>query len=479
MFRSLQSRLILSYAVIIAVCLVLVGIASVVLLSGYQRNLMFSRLDDRATLSARLAAEFLRRGRSPENVVERLSQQMNRREESRTFVYLLDPDGRVVSGSNEKLDGLPSGQLPVRPLQAAVSPVRGERRLAAGERVLYVAEPVYRSDQQGRRATAYYLVLAEPYRPVRFALGDLVPRLAWAGAIALTLSLVLAALMAVSVARPIDRIARAAEEIAAGNYDQELDITRPTELARLATSFCVMARRVKATVQSQQDLLANVSHDLKTPLTSIQGFSQAMLDGTASDDESWQRAATIIHDEAERMRRLVDDLLDLARLEAGEVVLAREPVDIGELLRACAVRFAPQAECNGVQLEVDAPELLPEVVGDADRLGQVFGNLVDNALKHAGHEDGAGRVVLQAEHEQAMVIGSVTDNGPGIPAEDLPRIFERFYQVDKSRAQRASGAGLGLAIAKEIVQAHGGQIRAESVEGLGTRFTVQLPASVG
>jgi two-component system OmpR family sensor kinase len=478
MFRSLQSRLILSYAAIIAVCLVLVGLASVVLLRGYQRNLVFSRLDDRSTLSARLAAEFLRRGQPPEDVIERLSQQMNRRGQPQTFVYLLNLEGRVLSGSNEKLDGISSEQLPVRPLQAAASPVRGERRLAAGERVLYVAEPVYGSVQQGQRAIAYYLLLAEPYRPVRVALGDLVPRLMWAGAIALILSLVLAALMAVSVARPLDRIAQAAEEIAAGNYDQELDITSPTELARLATSFGVMARRVKATVQSQQDLLANVSHDLKTPLTSIQGFSQAMLDGTASDGEAWKRAATIIHNEAGRMRRLVDDLLDLARLEAGEVALAHEPVDMRELLRACAVRFSPQAEGAGVHLEVDAPALLPEVMGDADRLGKVFGNLVDNALKHASDENSGGRVVLQAGHQQALVVCSVTDNGPGIPAEDLPRIFERFYQVDKSRVRRASGAGLGLAIAKEIVQAHGGQILAESVEGLGTRFTVRLPARV-
>ncbi len=476
MFRSLQSRLILSYAIMIAVCLVLVGLASLVLLRGYQRNLAFSSLDDRTTLSARLAAELLRRGQSPQEVIERLEQQMNRREGHQTFVYLLDVEGRVLAGSDEKLVAIPREQLPVRPLQAAVPPARGERRLAAGERVLSVVEPVYGSNQQGQRAIAYFLLLAEPYRPLRVALADLVPRLLWAGAIALVLSLVPAALMAVSVARPLDRIARAAEEIASGDYDQELQIASPTELGRLATSFGLMARRVKATVQSQQDLLANVSHDLKTPLTSIQGFSHAMLDGTASEGEAWERAASIIHEEAGRMRRLVDDLLDLARLEAGEVALAREPVDVRELLRACADRFAPQAEAAGVELEVEAPVTRLEVVGDADRLGQVLGNLVDNALKHAGEVDGGGSVVLQANQRQDQVICSVTDNGPGIPAEELPRVFERFYQVDKSRVRRASGAGLGLAIAKEIVQAHGGQIHAESVEGLGTRITVSLPA---
>jgi len=176
------------------------------------------------------------------------------------------------------------------------------------------------------------------------------------------------------------------------------------------------------------------------------------------------------------MRRLVDELLDLARLEAGQVTLAREPVDIADLLRACAARFASVADQAGIGVEVQAPSLLPLVVGDPDRLGQVFGNLVDNAIKHSAGAPGGGRVALRAEQQDRMVVCSVTDNGPGIPADDLPRVFERFYQVDKSRARGRSGAGLGLAIVKEIVQAHGGRITVESVEGLGTRFAVYLPA---
>jgi two-component system phosphate regulon sensor histidine kinase PhoR len=128
-------------------------------------------------------------------------------------------------------------------------------------------------------------------------------------------------------------------------------------------------------------------------------------------------------------------------------------------------------------VEVAVPPSLPPVLGDPDRLGQVFANLVDNALKHARRAPGGGLVRLQAESHHGRVVCSVMDNGPGIPAEDLGRIFERFYQVDKSRARRGAGVGLGLAIAREIVQAHGGQIDVESVEGLGTRFTVMLPAT--
>jgi signal transduction histidine kinase len=300
----------------------------------------------------------------------------------------------------------------------------------------------------------------------------------WAGAIALALSVVVAAIMAYSIARPLERIALAAEEVAAGNYDQEVDIERPVEVARLATSFNRMAGQVQATLQSQQDLVANVSHELKTPLTSIQGFSQALLNGTASDLPARERAATIIHTEAGRMRRLVDDLLDLARLEAGQVELARESVDMIDLLRGCAARLSPLSEEAGIMLRLDLPPALPPVIGDADRLGQVFVNLVDNALKHAQDAAGGGNVVIQAARDDHLVACSVTDNGPGIPPQDLPRVFERFYQVDKSRVRRGSGAGLGLAIAREIIQAHGGRIGVESVEGLGTRFTVELPADL-
>ena len=234
-----------------------------------------------------------------------------------------------------------------------------------------------------------------------------------------------------------------------------------------------MAERVEAAQRSQRDFVANVSHELKTPLTSIQGFSQALLDGTASTPETTARAAYVIHDEAERMRRMVDELLTLARFDAGEVVMARERLELGPLLQACVERMAPQAQAAGVALERDVPEPL-SVTGDGDRLAQVFANLLDNALTHTPT---GGRVTLAARRAERtpVVEVMVTDTGTGIPAEALSRLFERFYQVDQARP-RGRGAGLGLAIVKEIVEAHGGTIAAESVVGLGSKFTVCLPA---
>ncbi|RLC57486.1 MAG: hypothetical protein DRI80_14940 [Chloroflexota bacterium] len=172
------------------------------------------------------------------------------------------------------------------------------------------------------------------------------------------------------------------------------------------------------------------------------------------------------------MRRMVDELLILARFDAGQIVMARDPVELGPLLRGCVEKLTPQAQAAEVALELDAPESLV-VTGDTDRLAQVFTNLLDNSVAHT---PAGGKVTIAARRvdEGRTVEVTVTDTGEGIPAEALPRIFERFYQVDKSR-RRGRGAGLGLAIAKEIVEAHGGTITAESVVGLGSRFTVRLP----
>jgi signal transduction histidine kinase len=410
----------------------------------------------------------------PKLALQRLAQQLNLGKESPVFVYLLDSEGWVVAGSNDRLQGERIEQLAMRSGTTIPEATRGERRLATGERLLYVAEPVPPQGGGVREGTPYTLVLGQAYNPVRLALGDLLPRLMWAGAIALGMSIVVAALIAYSIAKPLERISRAAEEVAAGDYDQELDITSPAEVASLAASFNSMARQVNATLQSQQDLVANVSHELKTPLTSIQGFSQALLDGTAEDEAARYRAAAIIHEESGRMRHLVDDLLVLARLEAGQVEFGRKPVHMEEVLQGSVDRFRPMSVETEVRLDVEVDTDLPVVLGDADRLGQVFDNLMDNALEHT-RGTAEGRVVLRAERGEQSVVCSVTDNGPGIPPDDLARVFERFYQVDKSRVRDRPGVGLGLAIAQEIVEKHNGRMWVESVEGLGTRFGVELP----
>jgi two-component system sensor histidine kinase ResE len=238
----------------------------------------------------------------------------------------------------------------------------------------------------------------------------------------------------------------------------------------VAETFNQMTQQVEETQQAQRDFLANVTHDLRTPLTSIQGFSQAIIDGVASNPSAAQRAAQIIHDEAGRLNRMVQELLDLARIEVGRLSMTRNSIQISEIFRNVGERLQLKAHEKGLNLTMDIPEL-PSIAGDGDRLAQVFTNLVDNAIKHTPE---GGKIMLVANLNGNGVITQIRDTGEGIPASDLPHIFDRFYQVDKSR-QRREGVGLGLTITKEIVDAHGGRIWAESQEGSGTNFSAWFP----
>jgi len=295
--------------------------------------------------------------------------------------------------------------------------------------------------------------------------------MAESAAVAILVAIVLAILISRSIAQPLQKMAAVAQGIAQGEYAQSAPESGPDEVRALGQSLNSMKQQVQASQQGQRDFLANVSHELKTPLTSIQGFAQAMLDGAAATPEAIQRSANIIFSEADRMRRLVDGLLDLARLDAGLRPLNRNALELRGLLAAVTEKFGPQATARGVALLTELPPTLPPMTGDADRLAQVFTNLLDNALKHT---PAGGKVTVVATASPGWVEVGVSDTGQGIPAEDLSRIFERFYQVDKSRARRA-GVGLGLTISKEIVEAHGGSLRAESVVGIGSRFVARLP----
>ncbi len=290
-----------------------------------------------------------------------------------------------------------------------------------------------------------------------------------AGLLALALSLVLAWMLSRWVARPLYQTADAARALAQGEY-RPIAEEGPQEARILARAFNEMARQVEASQRSQREFVANVSHELKTPLTSIQGFAQAIMDGIADDPESVQTAAQIIADEAARMHRLVITLLDLARLDAGTADLKQEPLSLRELLAAVLTRFLPRAQQAQIDLALQADEDV-EVLGDGDRLAQVFINLVDNALQHTG-AGGEVRITIRSAGSWAEV--RVSDTGKGIPSEVLPHIFERFYRGDRARSGRDS-AGLGLAIAQEIVHAHGGTIDVQSAPGKGSTFVVKLP----
>jgi two-component system, OmpR family, sensor kinase len=252
-----------------------------------------------------------------------------------------------------------------------------------------------------------------------------------------------------------------------------LPVEGPEEVREVIAAFNEMSVRVNHSQEAQRAFVANVSHELKTPLTSIRGFAQAILDGTAGTEMDRLNAAQIIYDETGRMHRMVLALLDLARLDAGNFVLKVDQVEPVLLLGTVAEKLAIQARDAGVKVEVSAAKDLPLITGDGDRLAQVFTNLVENAIRYS---PGNGTVRITLALTGNFLNVDIADEGPGIPEQDIPYIFDRFYQVDVSRQHGSGhGAGLGLAIAKEIVIAHRGTITAQSAPGNGSVFSVRLP----
>jgi len=317
------------------------------------------------------------------------------------------------------------------------------------------------------------IVVLESVRP-HFG-GVIVSRLIDAGVVALLASLVVAVVLLRAMTRPLQAMTRAAESMAAGDYDQQV-IARGSsdEIGQLARSFNRMAYEVKHARELQRQFVANVSHDLRSPLTSVIGFSQALTEDEATTP--WQRhTAAIINDEAQRMQRLTVDLLDLSRLEAGRLPLAMAPLDLRALLCDIAARYQTLPARHDVRVVVELGDDTLPARGDADRLTQVFVNLLDNALKFA---DAGGEVRLRAAREGAVAVIEVYNTGAGIPPEDLPRVFDRFYRSDHSRARRTGGSGIGLAIVRELVHAHGGAVAASSEQGRWAALTVRLPLAV-
>jgi len=461
MFNSLRFRLILSYLLVVVVSILIIGLALLVFLrsnAGIER-LDYIRLGE---ISRTIARTYQIPRNADVAVLSDLAPKIAADNDVR--VIFVDRAGRALVDSDVLTGQAPPNDIPQLEFNAAAVD-RGLVRDSARAAWVYLAAA-------GAQSETRLVVLKPRTGPIQFLLENFLAPLLQAACVGIGLSVIMALLITYSITRPVRKLSEAASAVAHGNLDQTVPVSGPTELHSLAQSFNDMIARVRASQQAQRDFVANVSHELKTPLTSIQGFSQAILDGTAADPDSVGRAAHIINDEASRMRRLVDGLLDLARLDAGQSALQRVPIELTAVLHSVIEKLTLRANEKNITLRVDI-QPLPTVVADGDRLAQVFTNLLDNALKHT---PGGGNVTLSAQAASGVVTVAVSDTGAGIPANDLSRIFERFYRVDKSRAA-GQGYGIGLAITKEIVKAHGGTIKAESVVGLGTKFSVQLPVA--
>ncbi len=462
--EGVRTRVYLTLIAVILITLIIAGVVFFFLLGGYQDRLAESTLRE---ISAPVYAQYVESATGLEAVSVSRSLVTDQPGTDVPALFV-DANGTVLrqaGGTGRFIDQ----RLDIDLSAAGIGfQNRIEGTLQSnGSPLNYIAARL--DDETAAEFSAEFLVFVLPEDERQSVLGDLTPRLFLAAGLALGVAMVVGLLFSRSIYRPLLATTAAARSVARGRFDQKVTVEGTREARELAESFNHMTAEVNRQHAALREFLANVSHDLQTPLTSINGFSQALLDGTIDDADSRLNASRIIEEESRRLLRLVEGLLDLSRLEAGQldVVLAR--VEVNKLLRHIHDLFALRAEELDVHLEVAAGDV-PEISGDIDRLEQVLANLVDNALRHTPP---GGNVTLSARQESPATVSiAVADTGLGIPEEAIPHLFDRFYRSDRPGAE--GGTGLGLAIARELTRAQGGEVQVESAENIGTTFRVLL-----
>lgn len=453
MRRSLAFKLTLAFLVVS-----LLGIALVAALAGRFTQREFGnftlRRDETAILAA--LADYYREhgtwdGVHASGVLDFVVQRPEPLPPERSWPFglvLADAAGRVVASGSR---------------QDAFGSILPAPDLAAGAAV----------EADGRVIGTLVFRLEEPpnFSPLERTMLD---RINWAIALAAlgaaALALLAGGVLARALTRPLEALTRATRSIAHGDLGLQVDVRSGDEIGALAASFNQMSADLARASRLRRQMTADVAHDLRTPLSLIRGHAEALRDGVLPPSVE---TFSLIHDEAVRLNRLVEDLRTLSLADAGELTLVRRPAAPAEILERAVSAHLVRAQQQAVALSVEADPDLPEVEVDPDRMAQVLGNLLDNALRHT---PAGGRVDCRATAADGAVTLTITDTGPGIAPQDLPNIFERFYRSDASRQRDGGGSGLGLAIARSLVEAHGGRLWAESPPGTGARLCVALPA---
>jgi len=387
-------------------------------------------------------------------------------------VTVISPDLRVLASSDARL----AGRLIDAPEVNAAREGREQFALRRDEGArgdsLFAAAPVGPGD---RRAPLAFVQLAIPATGIYAEIRRTWLGLLLSGGVLLLVTVVASAALARRIAAPIHSLTEVTEAMAAGALAQPVPVTPagPEEVERLGRAFNRMAQRVRDTLAHQEAFVAHAAHELRSPLTNLRLRLELLQAPQHPHDEMTRRYLTEMTQQVASMQRLVDHLLALSALDEDHQV-SRPPLDLAPLLYELADEMGPLARAAGLDLVVDVPAHLPAVSANADQMRIAVRNLLDNAVKYT---PAPGRITLAAEPDRGAVVLRVTDTGVGIPADQLPLVFDRFYRVEGGGARRVGGSGLGLALVRGIVKAHGGEIRLESEPGRGTVCTVRLPSA--
>lgn len=479
--RTIQSKITLSYLLLSSLVVLLLGFFLSVELERYFHNRLLNQLQlETSVLHALLKVPAEGEGNSPIHPAQLRAFASS----SSLRITLIDVRGSVVFESN-----LPESALPTienhgtRPevLEARDRGIGTNKRHSAttNEDLLYLARAV---DPAGFSRSQFpelqYIRVGMSLAEVDRAIAEIRFKIILAAAIVLILVGIASFLLARKVSHPIVEISSIIREIKAGHLERKLPVRTRDEIGRLAELINEMTDKLQADIEQLKKLervrtefLGNVSHELRTPIFSMRGFLETLLEGAIDDKEVNRKFVEKAYQHAGRLDTLLTDLIEISRIETGEMKMSFRYFDVAGLLHQLAADFADEAVKKQQSILVNIPPGEMMAFGDKDRLRQALANLVDNALKYSPEKS---TVRLEAEEHETSIRFLVNDTGPGIAAEHLPRIFERFYRVDKNRSREVGGTGLGLAIVKHIIEAHGSRIQVSSEIGQGTTFTFDL-----
>lgn len=484
--QTIRTRLSLNYFLVLLLGMTLAGVLAWLAVE----RLYVKTQRENLLAQARLIAASLQGSPLPTEAVQPYSQTSNVMPGVHTRV--LSEGGAIVVGlpledsfmqmpAAEQYASIPTADLIRRSeIDSALNgtPATAIRRVLGDQRVLYAAAPVYADNGQ----VAGIVYIATPL-PAAGLPTDIILQLIGAVISAVLLATLAGTLLARRIARPLEGLAEAATAISNGDLKQRVETDSDiTELHSLKQTFNDMAESLHQSDEAKKAFIADVTHELRTPLTVIKGTIETLEDGALDDREGRGPLLTSMERETERLIRMVNELLVLTRADAGSLQLDLLPLDLAELARSRCEVLSGLATRHGInlgvrQLAAEVPTTsrqTPKVLADPDRLSQVIDNLLDNAIRHSPENS---KITITIKPANEGVECSVADQGTGIPAQHLPFIFERFYRVDSSRNRKNGGTGLGLAIARALVNAQGGHISAQSVEGQGTTITFWLPIS--
>ncbi len=487
--RSIFGKLMLSHLVVVGISMIVIGFFLTYLIENYffsarELEIVGQARDASYLVAEDLAADDLEAVRK---TVEALAYSLDAKirvlNYSRLTILTVDPE-RDEGFETESEEGVGLEEREIEHVfngnmltKKVYGPVM-QRVLVAAPILQEVNAESGLPGDTGEERVLGAVTLSVPLLGIEETLAQISRLILYSGIFGVVIAAIFAFSLSKTFARPLQKINRAALDMAAGNFNCKISEESDDEIGGLIKTFNYSVEQVEKNLEEQKrleslrrNLVANVSHELKAPLASVRGFSELMLDGLI-DEEEKERYLQIILDNSVHLSKLVDDLLTLSHLESGQVTLEWEELNIDDLARWSFDSIVPQGDQKGVKLLYTIEPELPLIRGDRHRLHEVLVNLLENAVEYT---PSGGEVSLKIYKEKGQLVFEVHDTGCGISGEELPLIFERFYKVDKSRRRSVKGSGLGLAISKQLVELHGGAIEVESELNKGSIFRVYLP----